>query len=275
MAICLSKVRYLLGRGAEKAPFAAAPPPMQALTEAEAAEKFFGNGRDAVVGCLLQMMAPHARHGEAAVAHAEFVSEAEAIALEVCGGRRGGGVGKGVGKGDDDDDDDDDENGDNDDDNDDDNDNDDGEKRDDNKTSDHSDDEPNKPTRSLKDGLLWLRDRLAAMEPTPGARHDVAAELIHLHAHTRRYWVNSSDAAHAGLKAEPIPVRENEVNSYGIGAEGATERVVQHVDKAGGFARHIHTLVRSWPFAPLATSVYSLSRPITSVHSLSCPITFV
>jgi hypothetical protein len=39
------------------------------------------------------------------------------------------------------------------------------------------------------------------MEVTAGARHDVAADIVHLHAHTRRYWVSSTDAAHAGLKA--------------------------------------------------------------------------
>ena len=65
----------------------------------------------------------------------------------------------------------------------------------------------------------------------PGARHDVAADIVHLHAHTRRYWVSSTDMAHAGLKADPIPVRENEVNSWGIGAEGASERVVANVEK--------------------------------------------
>ena len=33
------------------------------------------------------------------------------------------------------------------------------------------------------------------------------------------------------MKVDRIPVRENEVNSYGIGAEGASERVVQNVEK--------------------------------------------
>jgi len=269
MAICLSKVRYLLGRGWEKVPFATAPPPMTALTAPEAAEKFFGTGRDALVGCLMQMMAPHSRSGDAAVAHAEFVSEAEAIGLEVCGSCQydsdsdddlsgGGGGGGGscddrdgrAGGADDDGNSDGDGNGvslngaaDN------------GSSLDDGHhistmqavsdvegsgktgtTSTPLRERQRKqrlkpPTRSLRDGLLWLRDRLAAMEPMPGARHDIAAELIHLHAHTRRYWVNSSAPAHAGLKVDRIPVRENEVNSYGIGAEGASERVVQNVEK--------------------------------------------
>jgi hypothetical protein len=146
-----SKVRYLLGRGPEKLPFADAPPPMQALSAAEAGERFFGNGsngRDALVACLLAMMAPHARHGDAAVAHAELVSEAESIGLEVCGSRRrrspspGSDDGGGVDEDEDEDEDDDDEK--------------------------HYVYTP--ATRSLKSGLLWLRDRLAAMEPTPGAR---------------------------------------------------------------------------------------------------------
>jgi hypothetical protein len=65
---------------------------------------------------------------------------------------------------------------------------------------------------------------------TATARHDVAAELIHLHAHTRRYWVNSPHLTHAGLKADPIPVRENEVNSYGIGAEVGLAQLLNAVD---------------------------------------------
>ena len=52
-----------------------------------------------------------------------------------------------------------------------------------------------------------------------------------MHAHTRRYWVNSAHAAHAALRADPIEVRENEVNSYGIGAEGASEKIVQSVER--------------------------------------------
>ena len=45
VAVCLSKVRYLLGRGPEKAPIADAPPPATRLSEREAAERFFGAGR--------------------------------------------------------------------------------------------------------------------------------------------------------------------------------------------------------------------------------------
>ena len=52
-----------------------------------------------------------------------------------------------------------------------------------------------------------------------------------MHAHTRRYWVNSAHAADAALRADPIEVRENEVNSYGIGAEGASEKIVQSVER--------------------------------------------
>ena len=85
---------------------------------------------------------------------------------------------------------------------------------------------------SLAEGLLWLRDRLASMPPTKGARHDVAAALAHMHARTRNRWVASSHVAHSGFKADPIPVRENEVNSFGIGAEGATEKIAHVVERA-------------------------------------------
>ena len=60
MAICLSRVRYMLGRGPEKLPFAAAPPPMRPLGEREVAEKMFGAHRDSMTSALLQAMAPHA-----------------------------------------------------------------------------------------------------------------------------------------------------------------------------------------------------------------------
>ena len=83
---------------------------------------------------------------------------------------------------------------------------------------------------SLRDGLLWLRDRLAAMPVTPGARHDIAADLVHLHAHTRRRYVASASEAHAALRGDAVAVRENEVCSYGIGAEGASAKIVKKMD---------------------------------------------
>jgi hypothetical protein len=82
----------------------------------------------------------------------------------------------------------------------------------------------------LRDGLLWLRDRLAAMPVTPGARHDIAADLVHVMAHTNRRYRASVSESHAALRGDPIPVRENEVNSYGIGAEGATAKIVKKMD---------------------------------------------
>ena len=85
------------------------------------------------------------------------------------------------------------------------------------------------PEKSLKSGLIRLRDALASMPPTPSARHDVAAELVHLHAHTRRYWSVRRGDHHGAFTAEEIPVRENEVNSFGIGAEGASEQIVKQV----------------------------------------------
>ena len=90
---------------------------------------------------------------------------------------------------------------------------------------------PRAPTKSLREGLFWLRDRLAAMPPTRGARHDIAAELVHFHAHCSRYWVVSTSSHHQALRADPIEVRENEVHSYGVGAEGASDRVVSRIEK--------------------------------------------
>ena len=209
MAICLSKVRYLLGRGSERAPFADAPPPMTSLDERDVAARFFGTGRDSMLQNLVACMAPHARHGEDAVAHAAFVSEAEQVAREV---RRGAGAEYVRGDAKDDDAKED--------------------AKDDAKDAkDANSDGSPSPRRSVREGLLWLRDRLASMPPTRGARHDVAAELVHMHAHTRRRWVNSAHAAHAALRADPIEVRENEVNSYGIGAEGASAKIVQSVER--------------------------------------------
>ena len=179
MAICLSRVRYMLGRGPEKLPFASAPPPARPLTAREVAEKMFGP-KDSMVQGLLQAMKPHARSAKddddhsAEVRHAEFNALVEQIARE-------------------------------------------------------STEPENDPEKSLKSGLIRLRDALASMPSTPSARHDVAAELVHLHAHTRRYWSVRRGDHHGAFTAEEIPVRENEVNSFGIGAEGASEQIVKQV----------------------------------------------
>ena len=181
MAICLSRVRYMLGRGPEKLPFASAPPPARPLTAREVAEKMFGP-KDSMVQGLLQAMKPHARSAKdaddhsAEVRHAEFNAEVERIAREATDLKNC----------------------------------------------------PD-PEKSLKSGLIRLRDALASMPPTPSARHDVAAELVHLHAHTRRYWSVRRGDHHGAFTAEEIPVRENEVNSFGIGAEGASEQIVKQV----------------------------------------------
>jgi hypothetical protein len=83
---------------------------------------------------------------------------------------------------------------------------------------------------SLREGLLWLRDRLASMPVTPGARHDIAADLVHLCACTRRRFAASASPSHAAMRGEPVAVRENEVCSFGIGAEGASAKIVKKMD---------------------------------------------
>ena len=248
VAVCLSKVRYLLGRGPEKAPIADAPPPATRLSEREAAERFFGAGRDSMIVGLLAAMAPHARHGEDAVRHAGFAHELEDVARRVLGKRRGTET-----SGNDNHREDDQRDGEERD----------GERPDEEEASEETDandandgggegrspaepvpadvrthddqgrsPSPRSDSMSLAEGLLWLRDRLASMPPTKGARHDVAAALAHMHARTRNRWVASSHVAHSGFKADPIPVRENEVNSFGIGAEGATEKIAHVVERA-------------------------------------------
>ena len=62
----------------------------------------------------------------------------------------------------------------------------------------------NDPEKSLKSGLIRLRDALASMPSTPSARHDVAAELVHLHAHTRRYWSVRRGDHHGAFTAEAV-----------------------------------------------------------------------
>ena len=83
---------------------------------------------------------------------------------------------------------------------------------------------------SLREGLLWLRDRLASMPVTPGARHDIAADLVHLYACTRRRFAASASPSHAAMRGAPVAVRENEVCSFGIGAEGASAKIVKKMD---------------------------------------------
>ena len=202
VAICLSKVRYLLGRGAEEgdegrvARRKSAPPPFRAASETdfETRAKFFGAHRDALVRVLLQSMAPHARHGDAAAAHAAFAAEVNEVAAKVCGSGR------------------------------------DSDPAPDGETVSPSPNEIVAPTMSLREGLLWLRDRLASMPVTPGARHDIAADLVHLCACTRRRFAASASPSHAAMRGEPVAVRENEVCSFGIGAEGASAKIVKKMD---------------------------------------------
>ena len=220
-------MRYLLGRGGERTPGgesadeaeredargsrraakrrASAPPPFRRARDddPETRAKFFGAHRDALVRVLLQSMAPHARHGAAAAAHAAFAEALETVAAKVCGGgKKGGGAAAEAAR----------------------------------EAASAAGDArafstvPENPSMSLRDGLLWLRDRLAAMPVTPGARHDIAADLVHLHAHTRRRYVASASEAHAALRGDAVAVRENEVCSYGIGAEGASAKIVKKMD---------------------------------------------
>ena len=203
VAICLSKVRYLLGRGADEgdegrvARRASAPPPFRAAseTDSETRAKFFGAHRDALVRVLLQCMAPHARHGAAAAAHAAFAAEVNAVAAKVCGSGHDSDPSP-----------------------------------DTRETTATNEKKIVAPTMSLREGLLWLRDRLASMPVTPGARHDIAADLVHLYACTRRRFAASASPSHAAMRGAPVAVRENEVCSFGIGAEGASAKIVKKMD---------------------------------------------
>lgn len=211
IAICLSKVRYLLGRGSLKLPIKEAPPPFRFIdgNAHELAVKYFGNHpRTSLVKVLLSAMAPHYRQGDASILlFSNFKDEVNEVCKKVCGSKGGEVVG-----GDEDDADDEGEGG--------------------NAITASHEDDPSyvAPSMSIKDGLLLLRDMLAKLDVTPGARHDIAADVIHLHAYTTRRWVVNDVDAHASLKAEPIAVRENEVNSFGIGAEGASAKIVKKIE---------------------------------------------
>ena len=261
----------MLGRGGAKKNIAHTPAPFRYLeTETsesdntEVALKFFGPHQKSLVKVLVQAMAPHARHGDARSRHLSFCDEMDDIARQVCGSRNGVVVGgeEGDAGGDCEREDDEKE--------------DDGDDEEDaetkiteraeranttgktanqNRGSDADDAAFVPPSMSIKAGLLWLRDKLSSMDVTPGARHDIAADLVHLHAHTQKRWVVSDDQTHRSLKTEPIAVRENEgtcfpittfrlpdcpyqtdtfffivsVNSFGIGAEGASAKIVKKI----------------------------------------------
>lgn len=81
------------------------------------------------------------------------------------------------------------------------------------------------------DSLIWLRDKLVVLPQTIGARHDLAAAIIHLYATTERFWTTSSAPEHTSYVGEPVPVREDEVNAWGVGAGGRGERIACRVAK--------------------------------------------
>merc|ERR1712216_516818 len=56
--------------------------------------------------------------------------------------------------------------------------------------------EGRKGKMTRKESLLWLRDELKKLKQTDGARHDLAAGLIHLYAETNRFWQPSSAPEH-------------------------------------------------------------------------------
>jgi hypothetical protein len=82
-----------------------------------------------------------------------------------------------------------------------------------------------------RDSLIWLRDALKELPQTSGARHDLAAGLVHLYAVTENFWVPSDAPEHSLYKSDVVHVREDEVNAWGVGAEGAGTKIVAKIEK--------------------------------------------
>ena len=91
--------------------------------------------------------------------------------------------------------------------------------------------EVRKGKMTRKESLLWLRDELKKLKQTDGARHDLAAGLIHLYAETNRFWQPSSAPEHQVYKSDKVAVREDEVNAWGVGAGGGGDKIVARVEK--------------------------------------------
>jgi len=84
-----------------------------------------------------------------------------------------------------------------------------------------------------KESLLWLRDELKKLPRSKGARHDLAAGLLHLYASTERIWQPSSAPEHSVYKSDKtVLVREDEVTAWGVGAGGGGDKIVARVEKA-------------------------------------------
>ena len=83
----------------------------------------------------------------------------------------------------------------------------------------------------LRESLIWLRDDLMKLKQTVGARHKLAAGLIHLYAMTQRFWQPSSAPEHQSFKSGVVRVREDEVNAWGVGAGGGGDKIVAKVEK--------------------------------------------
>ena len=82
-----------------------------------------------------------------------------------------------------------------------------------------------------RDSLILLRDALKELPQTSGARHDLAAGLVHLYAITENFWIPSDAPEHQLYKSDVVHVREDEVNAWGVGAEGAGTKIVAKIEK--------------------------------------------
>lgn len=84
---------------------------------------------------------------------------------------------------------------------------------------------------ALNAALFWLRDELKKLKPTAECRHDAAADLVHMYACTKAFYMHREEEPYRFFRSEPIEVRANEISS-GIGAGGASSKVVGSVAKA-------------------------------------------
>ena len=67
--------------------------------------------------------------------------------------------------------------------------------------------------------------RLTKLPRSKGARHDLAAGLLHLYASTERIWQPSSAPEHSVYKSDKtVLVREDEVTAWGVAPEVAERK---------------------------------------------------
>jgi hypothetical protein len=89
--------------------------------------------------------------------------------------------------------------------------------------------------RSVQTRLMELRDEIERLSgevetDTSAARLHLCADMLHLHACTKLFFVPNDCAPYVEVESEPMPVREDEVTP-GVGARGAGSGVLEEYKK--------------------------------------------